>query len=99
MQLLCLISGAAIGFYHGVQNALLEDLRELKPTLLVGSVVPPSPHAADSVLCVCPWHSAHLPHLLKQAAWGIPTALSQLHCNPSSVVTSIPNALPLGMAA
>ena len=38
MQLLCLISGAAIGFYHGVQNALLEDLRELKPTLLVGCV-------------------------------------------------------------
>ena len=36
MQLVCLVSGAAVGFYHGVQNDLLDDLRELKPTLLVG---------------------------------------------------------------
>ena len=28
--LLCLISGAAIGFYHGVQTALLEDVRVLR---------------------------------------------------------------------
>ena len=41
MQLLCLISGAAIGFYHGVQNAVLEDysaeaLREMFPTVAIG---------------------------------------------------------------
>ena len=34
--LLCLSSGAAVGFYHGVQDGLLNDLRVLRPTVLCG---------------------------------------------------------------
>ena len=36
MLLLCLISGAGVGFYHGETQKLFEDIKELQPTLLVG---------------------------------------------------------------
>jgi len=36
IALLCLASGAALGFQHGTQTALLDDVRVLKPTFLVG---------------------------------------------------------------
>ncbi|KAL1512425.1 hypothetical protein AB1Y20_005681 [Prymnesium parvum] len=36
MLLLCLISGAQIGFYHGQTQKLFDDVRELKPTIMVG---------------------------------------------------------------
>jgi long-chain acyl-CoA synthetase len=34
--LLCIASGAAIGFYRGRQTELLDDLRVAKPTFFVG---------------------------------------------------------------
>lgn len=34
--LLCIASGAAIGFYRGKQTELLDDLRVAKPTFFVG---------------------------------------------------------------